>query len=414
VQNRDSTCARRREAGSARNPRPNLASIILGKMKRLATLRLERGIPVDAYRWAQVIAAELDEPTLSNLSHWCRRCGLDSLPLDLERAIIDQERERRTRRRRLSKTAIGRLLDLVTVERDELQFTFPVAIDETPAEGRRRRARERATKEAGAAKIKKRKDRRKAQDRKRKADQRRAEGRPTREDRARAGAARRAAIEASGMSPATYYRRLKKARSENVASAENVASWGDLKRGANRSDPKAVTDGSALTVLEGTLPDQATGSRDVRSPEAAPVPSACRPAVEPVAEEPQLSLFGDLPLADLTPPDAVRQLRETHRLSQRRLGALMGLSSSGSIGNVERLHDRMSLTRQRIVRHMAETGWAVMATPAPQAEGAPARPAENSRMTWRPAPRLPLRFGRSPASVLRLRAREACPAGRPA
>ncbi|PVE22306.1 hypothetical protein DC522_21735 [Microvirga sp. KLBC 81] len=235
-----------------------MPSIIMGKLRKLAALRRRHGIPINLHGWAQVIAAELDDFNLVSLRHQCCRIGLANLASHLAQEIIAREQERRQRGRHLSLKQRGELLELTTAERDAIDFWLAYAIDETPEAGRKRRARERAQTAEGAAKNAARNARRKERDRNRKAAQRLAEGRPTQEDRSRAAAERRAAIEASGLSQASYYRQLKKAENEKVGSAENVGSTREHKRRLNRSN-RGDTISKIIAHLE-----RANRERDVR------------------------------------------------------------------------------------------------------------------------------------------------------
>src|SRR4051812_9421172 len=81
-------------------------------------------------------------------------------------------------------------------------------------------------------------------------------------------------------------------------------------------------------------------------------------AAPPATIEVQLSLFGDLPVQ---PPDpfgtgfVVRLAREQGGLSQADLAARLGLRDRSHVANVERGHDRLSLSRRRLLCRIIET-----------------------------------------------------------
>jgi hypothetical protein len=133
--------------------------------------RRKRGIPTGCIpaAYAAVLVAG-GGPTAKDLMRLCERTGLHPMPTVGEaEGLLAAEQGRGGK---LSHARLGKLVDLTTVERDEIKFWTAYAIDETPEDGRKRRAGERARhREADAGEAKAR-DRR-ARDAERKRTKRR-------------------------------------------------------------------------------------------------------------------------------------------------------------------------------------------------------------------------------------------------
>lgn len=256
-----------------RAPRPGGRWIILvGKIRALVALRRERDIPISRKNVAMVIAAEraaTDQLSTLELRYWVRWVGLGEMPVELAQATTECAFRTRTVARSrglqqsLSRQELGRLLDLTTVERDELEFWWPEAIDETPAEGRKRRAVERAARRAAAPPVEAERltaivEERRRKDARRKRAKRRAEGSARREHYEENSLSRQQPWKAFGWCRRTWERKGKPAPgptgAQSDASSSTVASVsvGGLS-GGKKITPATSADVNPAPSVSGAL-----------------------------------------------------------------------------------------------------------------------------------------------------------------
>src|SRR3954471_539537 len=126
--------------------------IILGKMRKLAGLRIENGVVIDERRWAQAIARVLSywgaDLSTRDLQFRMENVGLRRLDTDIAQGIVWYALSIKHNGPIVTPKELGReigkLLDLKWDEREEIRFWNAEATNEKNAEGRERRRRERA------------------------------------------------------------------------------------------------------------------------------------------------------------------------------------------------------------------------------------------------------------------------------
>ena len=157
----------------------------LGKLRKAVSMRQERGIPINAKKWAQavamILASKKGKPTGADLAWWCRWAGIEP-PRDVGLMMAFTEWPKWKCRK--WRARLGALMDLDPTERDDLSWWLPITKAETPEEAtsrrKRRRAAERRQDARLAAEHEASVDRERKLRARRKWQQRRDEGRPTR------------------------------------------------------------------------------------------------------------------------------------------------------------------------------------------------------------------------------------------
>jgi hypothetical protein len=83
------------------------------------------------------------------------------------------------------------------------------------------------------------------------------------------------------------------------------------------------------------------------------IPPNPLPVVAAIPE--QLPLFGALPERHYLPPSDLRSFRQVQGCTQAEVSGWIGIKDRSHIANFERGHDRLSLQRQRALKHFMET-----------------------------------------------------------
>ena len=189
----------------------------LGKLRKAVSMRQERGIPINAKKWAQavamILASKKGKPTGADLAWWCRWAGIEP-PRDVGLMMAFTEWPKWKCRK--WRARLGALMDLDPTERDDLSWWLPITPDETPEEATSRRKRRQAAERRQDARLAAEHEASLERDRKlragRKRQQRRDEGRPTREERAARAQADRDEAARCGVTPAAIRQRRWRAR----------------------------------------------------------------------------------------------------------------------------------------------------------------------------------------------------------
>jgi hypothetical protein len=198
----------------------------IGKLRRYVAFCGKHGLSFDRHALARAVAGELAAErgapfSTRDLIAQCRRCGFE---IETDRAQKYRESAITLEAAGHGQTAVdlGRLVDLTCAVRDELKWWTARAIDESNADGRARRARERAAHKraeaddlaacvAEEAKMQRRRVQQAAWAR----EKRRHQGRPTQAERTAQAAERRA--ERAGIARTTAWRRKRRLASLQAA-----------------------------------------------------------------------------------------------------------------------------------------------------------------------------------------------------